>query len=79
MSTGTYVLTTRLPGMPVEYYPYVFLIEDESVEGYANALKRVFQKSEKELNELGKQAKKFVLDNKNNTLQAGRIIDLIKS
>ena len=79
MSTGTSVLTTKLPGMPTEYYPYVFLIDDESIEGYANALNCVFQKREEELSEFGKNAKEFVLNNKNNTLQVSRIIDLIKS
>lgn len=38
MASGTPLLTTKLPGMPKEYYPYVFLIENESVEGYAKAL-----------------------------------------
>ena len=79
MSTGTSVLTTRLPGMPVEYYPYVFLIDDESVEGYANALKSVFQNSAEELYKFGQKAKKFVISNKNNCLQTARIIDLIRS
>ena len=37
MVSGTPVLTTRLPGMPMEYYPYVYFIEEESADGIAAA------------------------------------------
>ena len=35
MASGTPVLTTNLPGMPKEYHPYVYLIEEETDEGVA--------------------------------------------
>lgn len=31
MVFGTPVLTTKLSGMPEEYYPYVYLFKDESI------------------------------------------------
>ena len=33
MASGTPVLTTRLPGMPKEYYPYVSFIDEETADG----------------------------------------------
>ena len=39
MMSGTPLLTTKLPGMPREYYPYVYFIEDESIAGIANSLR----------------------------------------
>ena len=45
MASGTPVLTTRLPGMPAEYYPYVEFIDEETPEGIARALKRVLSRS----------------------------------
>lgn len=78
MASGTPLLTTKLPGMPPEYYPYVFLIEDESVEGYSNALEKALFHTNEELDSLGAKAKRFVLEEKNNVKQASRVIDLIK-
>lgn len=78
MSSGTPLLTTRLPGMPKEYYPYVFLIDNESIDGYALALQDTLNHSDKELYEFGSKAKSFVLKRKNNVEQARRVIELIK-
>lgn len=77
MASGTPLLTTKLPGMPPEYYPYVFLIEDESVEGYSDALKKALSHTDEELDDLGAKAKRFVLEEKNNVKQASRVIKLI--
>ena len=78
MVSGTPVLTTKLPGMPAEYYPYVFLIEDESAEGMAKAYMEVLRKTNEELHEIGNQAKQFVLMEKNNVAQAEKLIRLIQ-
>lgn len=78
MASGTPLLTTKLPGMPKEYYPYVFLIEDETTEGYSKALAEALNKTDEELFEYGAKAKGFVLDEKNSCEQARRVIELIK-
>ncbi len=78
MVSGTPLLTTKLPGMPEEYNEYVFLIEEETVEGIKNALSQVFEHSGDELIKLGRNAADFVLDKKNNKVQVERIIDLCK-
>lgn len=77
MASGTPLLTTKLPGMPKEYYSYVFLIEDESVEGYTNALENTLSQSDEVLYSFGRKAKNFVLEKKNSLEQAYRIIELI--
>lgn len=78
MASGTPLLTTKLPGMPAEYYPYVFLIEDESIEGYSEALRNALSRSDEELENFGANARRFVLEEKNNVKQASRVIELIK-
>ena len=78
MASGTPVLTTKLPGMPKEYYDYVYLIEDETEEGIVKTLKEVLNKSSEELHEIGFRAKEFVIKEKNNINQAEKIIELIK-
>ena len=77
MVSGTPVLTTKLPGMPMEYYPYVYTIDDETLSGFIRTLKLLFAKSNEDLQYIGKLGKEFVLKNKNNYIQASKIIDLI--
>ena len=77
MASGTPLLTTKLPGMPSEYHKYVYLIEDESLDGFVSAIKAALAHSEEELKDFGQLAKQFVLKQKNNVIQAKRIIDLI--
>ena len=79
MVSGTPILTTKLPGMPEEYYPYIYMFDNETVEGYADTLKYVLSKPNEELQNKGKVAKEFVLQKKNNIFQTKRIMDLINA
>ena len=74
MVSGTPVLTTNLPGMPEEYKDYVYLFEDESVQGMVTKLREVLSLPTNELNRKGKKAKEFVLNEKNNIYQTKRIL-----
>ena len=78
MASGTPVLTTRLPGMPKEYYPYVDFIEEESAAGIAAALKNVLAASDEELFQKGKAAREFVLDGRNNVVQAKKLLNMLE-
>ena len=78
MASGTPVLTTRLPGMPKEYYPYVDFIEEESAAGIAAALKAVLSRSDEELFRKGQEARAFVLDGRNNVVQAKKLLDMLE-
>jgi glycosyltransferase involved in cell wall biosynthesis len=77
MASGTPTLTTKLPGMPKEYYDYIYLIEDETVDGLILALKEILNKSKEELHAKGVKAKEFVLKRKNNLVQAEKIVDVL--
>ena len=72
------MLTTKLPGMPTEYYPHVFLIEEETIDGYAQAIMRVMKESSNTLAKKGNTARDFVLNNKNNVYQSARILELLE-
>lgn len=74
MASGTPVLTTKLPGMPKDHEPYVFFIEEETAEGIAVALKKIFALTPEELHAFGLQAKEFILKEKNNHAQAAKVI-----
>lgn len=75
MVSGTPLLTTKLPGMPDEYLPFIYLFEEESVEGYCAKMKEVLNLGSNELTQKGKAAKEFVLSQKNNVIQAKRVLD----
>ena len=77
MVSGTPVLTTKLPGMPVEYYPYVFLFDEETVEGYKRKLEEILSLPYKQMKEKGGFGKRFVVMKKNNIIQVERIIRLL--
>lgn len=78
MVSGTPVLTTKLPGMPKEYHEYVFTIDGNESQDITKALEYVFSLSEDTLKFMGDQAKRFVLEKKNNFVQAKRILDLLR-
>ena len=77
MLSGTAVLTTHLPGMPKEYEKYVYIIEDETIDGYKNIFDKILINNN-ELDKKGKEAQDFVLKNKNNIKQAKKILDFIE-
>ena len=77
MASGTPVLTTVLPGMPKEYHPYVYLLEEETADGIAEMLKEVLENSDEELFRKGEEARCFVLEQKNNVIQARKILEML--
>jgi len=76
MASGTPVLTTVLPGMPREYHPYVYLLEEETADGIAKMLQKVLAHSDEELFQKGSAARRFVLEQKNNVIQARKILEM---
>lgn len=78
IASGTPLLTTKLPGMPDEYLPYVYLFEEESVEGYAQTLRKVLSLPAGELHAKGAAAKAFAMQYKNNITQAGKLLQMIR-
>lgn len=77
MASGTPVLTTNLPGMPEEYRGYVYIFADESAGGMKETLSIILTKTTEELHDFGAKAKAFVLDRKNNTAQAEKVVALM--
>lgn len=78
MASGTPVVTTRLPGMPIEYYDYIFIFNEETVKGFAQTLNEILSLPNKALIEKGQSCKSFVLEKKNNIIQAGKVLELFQ-
>jgi glycosyltransferase involved in cell wall biosynthesis len=77
IASGRPTVTTALPGIPEEYYPYVFLARDETPEGLASAIRGVCERDQIELTEFGERARQFVLGEKTWSRQGERIHDFL--
>jgi len=73
--SGTPVLTTKLPGITPDYFDHFYFIEDETASGISNKVIEIFNLEKKSMFTKGKNAREFVLKNKNNYVQAKRIKD----
>lgn len=78
MSSGTAVLTTRLKGIPQEYFKYTYNLSKETKEEIKEKLEAILRKTQKELNMKGKKAQDFVRKYKNKKAQTKKIIELLK-
>ncbi|WP_151084282.1 glycosyltransferase [Nocardioides cynanchi] len=74
--SGTAVLTTRLPGMPVEYLEHVLTIDEPGPDGVSRGLEKAFAEGFDALLRRGEHGRAFVLEHKNNVRQASRILSL---
>lgn len=79
MLSGTPMYTTKLPGIPDEYFDYVYCADNYSIESMASDLDRILSKSQEELDEFGKKASDFVRRSKNCFVQTKKILDFIKT
>ncbi len=73
MASGTPVLSTRLGGIPIEYEPYVYWIENDSIEGIGESLERVRNISATERRTKGQAASEFVREKRSAAAQGARI------
>ncbi|MFA7636521.1 MAG: glycosyltransferase [Monoglobales bacterium] len=77
MMSGTPLLTTKLRGIPSEYFNYCFTLEDGSVDSVTKKLKEIISLPAEELSTLGQRAKEFVKENKNALTQSKKILGFI--
>ncbi len=79
MATGTPVLMYSLPCLPEEYKNHVFLINEtgEPVDDIGRSIREILD-SEIDLSDFGNKAKSSVLENKNNVIQAKKLIGFLE-
>lgn len=78
MASGTPLLTTKVGGMPEEYWNHCYFIIDETCEGVARAIKGIMEKTAEELHNKGIEARKFAIGHKNCFEMVKRIADFLK-
>lgn len=78
MESGTPCLLTKLKGIPDEYYNHCFTINDETAEGMNDTIKSILHYPINVIENVGKDARKFVLKEKDCGVQVKKIITFIK-
>lgn len=77
--SGKSVIINRLPGIPQEYYDYVYTPDDESIDSLAQCISDVLSVEPNIRREKAERGKEFVISQKNSKSQTLRIIDMIKT
>lgn len=75
---GKSVIINRLPGIPEEYYDYVYTPDNETVSALAECISTVLALSKEERRIKAEKGKGFVIEKKNSFVQTKRILDMIK-
>jgi glycosyltransferase involved in cell wall biosynthesis len=77
LASGTPLLNTKLGCFDEDYLNHVFMIENESADGIADAIKTIMHLPEDTLKEKAKKAKEFVVRNKNYHAQSQKIFNFL--
>lgn len=79
MVSGTPFFTTKLPGIPKEYYKYLYTIDSYNTNDIKDKIIEILDEKDDNLENLGTQAKNFILKNKNAEIQIKKIFDFLSS
>lgn len=74
LASGTPVLTTRLPGIPPEYFEVFWPIEEPTAAGIAEAIGAALGQGPEALAARGAAGQQFVREHKGNLQQAARVL-----
>jgi glycosyltransferase involved in cell wall biosynthesis len=77
MSSGTPVIAYKLDGIPDEYDQFLYYVEDNSVEALKTKIVQICRMNNESTRLTGERARRFVLSEKNKTIQGKKIIDLV--
>ena len=77
MACGTPLLTTKLPGIPDEYYKYCYVLENETIDGLNKTLENILSIPHDELLDKGKAAMNYIFNNKIAEIQGNKIIEFL--
>lgn len=77
MSSGSAVLSTKLEGIPSEYFDYIETVEDLTVNGIKEAIEKVLDLDDETYISKCQKAQSFMRENKTAEKQAARILDFV--
>lgn len=77
MASGTPLLTTKVDGMPEEYYDYFYFFDEESTDGIKSSLEKIVNFSDKQLRDKGISARAFAVKNKSYQYMTSTIVSFL--
>lgn len=77
MASGTPLLTTKVGGMPEEYYDYFYFFDEESTEGIKSSLEKIVNFCDKQLRDKGISARAFAVKNKSYQYMTSTIVSFL--
>lgn len=75
IASGTPMLTTNLPSMPIEYKEHCFVVENNDIDLLKNKMEEILKIDKVQLYKFGCDAKKWALENKNNKVMAKKFLE----
>lgn len=75
--SGKSVIINRLPGIPEEYYQYVYTPKDERVDAMAECISCVLADDRDSRNVKAQSGRNFIVSQKNSRIQTKRILEMI--
>ncbi len=75
--SGRPVLSTRLKGIPSEYFQYLIPLDVETPEGIAAVIRMARSKTSDELDKIGKGGRTFIIERKNEVVQGKAILGFL--
>lgn len=79
MVSGTPFFTTKLAGIPEEYYNHLYTIDSYNTDDIKNRMLEILNEKNNTLENFGIQARKFILENKNAEKQVKLVMEFLKS
>ena len=76
--SGKSVIINRLPGIPEEYYQYVYTPRDESIDAMAECIFNVLSIDSEIRSRRAHMGREFIISQKKSKKQTRRILDMIK-
>jgi glycosyltransferase involved in cell wall biosynthesis len=79
MSSGTPVLTTKLPGITEDYNDKLFFFNNDNFLDFKNTIIKYLNYSDTELSAFGLSARNFVIKEKNNKKQISKLVKELRN
>lgn len=77
-ASGTPTLMYKIDGVPEEYFQYCYTIEGSTIEDISAAMYSTCELDKSILQDKGKSARAFILNNKSSEMQCKKVLDMLR-
>lgn len=77
MVSGTPVITSKLSGIPDDYFDFLTVIDTSTDESFTSSLNTILNQDYSNFEKMGESASKFVIEKKNSIVQIKKILEML--